>query len=55
MNCPNVKECSCPETQCPNHARCCACVLNHKNGKAAPYCLRKNFEKRNESGDRRLP
>lgn len=30
MACPNVKECICPKTTCPNHGKCCACVIKHR-------------------------
>ena len=38
MSC--VKECACPKTECPNHRKCCACVIKHKEGGNLPFCLR---------------
>lgn len=39
MACPNVKECICPKTICPNHGKCCACVIKHRGTDSLPYCL----------------
>lgn len=39
MQCQNVKECACPKTTCPNHGRCCACVIKHRETDSLPYCL----------------
>ena len=39
MNCLNVKECACPKTTCPNHQRCCDCVIKHRETDSLPYCL----------------
>jgi hypothetical protein len=39
MNCPNVKECACPKTTCPNYKKCCACVIKHKETDSLPFCL----------------
>ena len=39
MSCPNVKECACPKTTCPNHKKCCACVIKHKETDSLPFCL----------------
>ena len=38
-NCPSVKECACPKTTCPNHKKCCACVIKHKETDSIPFCL----------------
>ena len=38
--CPNVKECPCTNTDCDNHMRCCACVINHRKNGNLPVCLR---------------
>ena len=38
-SCPNVKECACPKAACPNHGRCCACVVKHRETDSLPYCL----------------
>jgi hypothetical protein len=37
MSC--VKECACPKTTCPNHKKCCACVIKHKETDSLPFCL----------------
>ncbi len=39
MQCPNVHECICPKTSCPNHGMCCDCVTKHRNTDSLPYCL----------------
>jgi hypothetical protein len=39
MACANVKECVCPKKTCPNHKKCCACVIKHENTDSLPYCL----------------
>ena len=39
MECISVKECACPKTSCPNHGRCCDCVIKHKVTDSLPYCL----------------
>ena len=39
MWCENVKECACPNTECKNNGRCCACVISHKNTDSLPFCL----------------
>ena len=39
MGCQNVIECSCPKTECPNHKKCCACVIKHRETDSLPYCL----------------
>lgn len=39
MICENVKECSCPKTTCPNHKRCCACLVKHRESDSLPHCL----------------
>lgn len=35
----NVKECICPKTACPNHGKCCACVIKHRSTDSLPFCL----------------
>lgn len=42
--------CSCPKVECPNHKKCCACVLKHKETDSLPHCL---FED-NVGGDKRV-
>jgi len=37
--CPNVSECACPKTTCPNHSRCCECVIKHRTTDSLPFCL----------------
>jgi len=39
MGCQNVIECSCPKTECPNHKKCCVCVIKHRETDSLPYCL----------------
>ena len=39
MSCKNVKECACPKTSCPNHKKCCDCVIKHRETDSLPYCL----------------
>ena len=39
MICPNVTECACPKTTCPNYKKCCACVIKHKETDSMPFCL----------------
>ena len=36
MSCPNVTECACPKTSCPNHGKCCDCVRNTETQIASP-------------------
>jgi hypothetical protein len=38
--CPNVPVCPCPKTDCPNHSKCCSCVVKHREGGNLPFCLR---------------
>ena len=51
MSCENVKVCICPKTTCPNHEKCCACVIKHRNTDSLPYCLfpDNNGDKSNEN------
>ena len=36
----HVAECTCPK-DCPNHGKCCDCVMHHKNDIGnLPFCLR---------------
>ena len=39
MNCVNVIECACPNKDCPNNGKCCACVIKHKDTDSLPFCL----------------
>lgn len=39
LNCSNVKECACPKLTCPNHGKCCQCVIKHKKTDSLPFCL----------------
>ena len=39
MNCENVKECAYPKTECPNHKKCCDCVIKHRETDSLPFCL----------------
>ena len=56
MSCANVKECACPKTTCPNHKKCCACVIKHKETDSLPFCLFLDNEgdKSNENYYRKL-
>ncbi|MCL2634527.1 MAG: GNAT family N-acetyltransferase [Oscillospiraceae bacterium] len=38
--CPNVPVCPCPKTDCPNHSKCCSCVIKHRESGNLPFCLR---------------
>ena len=51
MPCKNVKDCICPKTTCPNHGKCCECVIKHRNTDSLPYCLfpDNNGDKSNEN------
>jgi hypothetical protein len=44
MGCPNVNDCACPKTSCPNHKKCCACVIKHRETDSLPFCLFLNNE-----------
>ena len=37
MSC--AKECVCPRTDCPNHRKCCACVIKHRETDSMPFCF----------------
>jgi hypothetical protein len=39
MGCPSVKECACPSKGCPNHSKCCACVVKHRETDSLPFCM----------------
>jgi len=56
MGCPNVVECACPKTTCPNHKKCCDCVIKHKETDSLPFCLFLDNEgdKSNENYYRKL-
>jgi|GEM_PF-149435 len=36
----DVKNCSCPKTECPNHSNCTSCVAKHREAGNLPFCLR---------------
>lgn len=38
--CSNQHPCSCHNTQCKNHGRCCECVANHAAAGNLPVCMR---------------
>jgi len=44
MNLACVKDCNCPNTECENFGRCCACVKNHIDRDGLPYCIFPNDE-----------
>ena len=56
MSCANVKECACPKTTCPNHKKCCACVIKHRETDSLPFCLfpDNDGDKSNENYYRKL-
>ena len=56
MSCLNVTECACPKTSCPNHKKCCACVIKHRETDSLPFCLFLDNEgdKSNENYYRKL-
>jgi len=33
------KKCNCPKTECPNHKKCCSCVIKHRSSDSLPYCM----------------
>jgi len=37
--CQSVKECACPKVECPNHSKCCLCVIKHRETDSLPFCL----------------
>ena len=37
--CKSVKECACPKTDCPNHGKCCGCIVKHRDTDSLPFCL----------------
>jgi len=37
--CQIVKECACPKKECPNHSKCCSCVVKHRETDSLPFCL----------------
>ncbi len=39
MSCPNTIPCSCPNTTCKNHGRCCECVKSHADRDQLTFCL----------------
>lgn len=39
--CPHNKQsCTCYDTTCPNHGKCCECVAYHRARGNPPVCLR---------------
>ena len=51
MACENVKECSCPKTECERYKKCCECVKNHRDKGNLPRCLRPAEKKAKPSED----
>lgn len=39
MPCVNVEKCACPKATRPNHGKCCACVIKHRETDSLPFCL----------------
>jgi len=46
MACHEVKNCTCPKTECANYAKCCACVARHAEQGNLPFCLRPKEDKK---------
>ncbi len=44
--CSNERECSCPNTACENHGRCCDCVAKHRAHGNLPMCLAQMMAKK---------
>ncbi len=40
--CSNIHPCSCPNTACAHHGKCCDCIANHKKGGSLPLCMRES-------------
>ena len=41
LKCLNTKPCTCKNTSCPRHGRCCECVAFHRDEKKGyPNCIR---------------
>ena len=39
MSCElNKLECTCPETDCVRHGKCCECVAHHRKSGKKPQC-----------------
>lgn len=38
--CLNTLPCTCPNTKCPRHGRCCECVAHHRAMGKTPNCYR---------------
>ena len=36
--CSNTHPCTCPNTQCANHGRCCECIARHQPSGTVPNC-----------------
>jgi len=34
-----IKDCNCPNIECENFGRCCACVTNHREKDGLPHCM----------------
>ena len=47
MSC--VKNCACPKAECPNHGKCCACVVKHRETDSLTFCMFPD-----NGGDKRL-
>ena len=42
----NSTKCTCPNINCENHGKCCACVNHHRDGLGnLPRCLREDPSK----------
>ncbi|MEG1557617.1 MAG: DUF6485 family protein [Oscillospiraceae bacterium] len=36
--CSNTHDCTCPNTTCANHGRCCECIAYHREHGETPNC-----------------
>lgn len=43
--CSNQHPCSCPDTYCERHGKCCDCVAYHQKAGNLPICLRQTKQK----------
>jgi len=47
MSCKIKNECGCPNRTCVNYAKCCDCIVKHRETDSLPHCM---FE--NNDGDK---
>ncbi|WP_372714570.1 hypothetical protein [Ilyobacter sp.] len=41
MSC-NKENCTCPNTECIRHGKCCECINNHMENGITVYCMKDN-------------